>query len=103
MINADELNETVARLHDAVLLSIDVLWAQGIARLRFRSAAGSVCLVITQVTFVECPRRLPWGRSECVNEVRVAPDPSGAGVRATVEMQSGDSLLIDGTAIVVER
>jgi hypothetical protein len=103
MMNPDEMDAAVARLHDSVLLSIEVFWPQGIARLRFRSAAGGVSFSIAQFTFVECPRRLPWGSSECVNEVRVVADPSGSGVKVTVEMQSGDSVLVAGAGIVVER
>ena len=99
----EDLTATLSQLHDAVFLSIDLPWAEGTARLRFRLAHKAVCLAISGVSRVELSRQFPWGRSECVNEVRVAAEPPDAGVKMDLEMQSGDRILISGSAILAER
>lgn len=103
MITAEQLAARTPDLHDSVLLSIRILWPEGVAELKFRSSAGLVGVSVAQVTFVECPRRLPWGRSDAVNDVAFSVGPSGSAVRVTVEMQSGDCVVVDGATVGVER
>jgi hypothetical protein len=102
MMNTDALNAMILSLHDSVLLSVEALWVEGFVNLKLRSSDGIVTLSIKQFTVVECPRRLPWGRSNCVNEVKVAADPAAGGLRVTLEMQSGDSVLVCGAAVTTE-
>jgi hypothetical protein len=50
------------------------------------------------VTKLACPRENPWGPSGSVNEVR-GPIAVGDGIdRMEVEMQSGDTISVDGKA-----
>ncbi len=99
----EEINALVGKRHDAVLLSIDMLWAEGTVTLGFRTASGPKQIVVEEVTRLECPREYPWGRSVCINEVRLGSSPPGGGFRVEMEMQSGDVLVIHGSSVRAEQ
>lgn len=103
MTTPEEGRGRIPSLHDALLLSLEVSWPQAVAKLRFRKLPQIIDLSVAEVTLVECPRRLPWGRSDCVNDIEVTLGPAGVGVRLTVGMQSGDTLVIDGATIAVDQ
>jgi len=102
MKTLEELNSQIGSMHDAVLLSIDLRWADGTVTLGIRTAAGPKRVIVQEVTRLVCPREDPWGRSECINEVRFGSPPSSAVFQMEIEMQSGDVLAICGTKIDVE-
>lgn len=82
-------------LHDATLLSVTVDWPARSAALRFRRHEGPVTLVVSFLTRLELPRAEPWGPSSSVSSVdRAGGD--GAPVRFSLEMQSGDVLVVEG-------
>jgi hypothetical protein len=103
MSDSDKRHLGIPPLHDAVLLGLEILWSEGVARMSFRSAEGMVILSVKEFNLVECPRHFPWGKSESVNKTDLDPDPSGTGYRFAVEMQSGDGLLICGATVEVEQ
>jgi len=102
MMTLEEVNARIGGLHDAVLLSIDMQWAEGTVTLGVRTANGPKRLVVKQVTRLVCPREYPWGRSVSINEVRLGETPAGTSFQLEIEMQSGDVLAIRGSEIGVE-
>ena len=100
--NLEAIKSVVGPLHDAVLLSIDMLWAEGIVTLGIRTATGAKRIVVEEVTRLECPREYPWGRSVCINDVRIGDPPPSGGFRVELEMQSGDVLVLCGSSIRAE-
>jgi len=78
-------------LHDATLTGLEVDWANGELRCNFRVSMGekrNVRLLAHGLTFLKCPRRLPWGRSVSVNSANA--DTLENGILLSIEMQSGD-------------
>ncbi len=102
MKTLQELNEQIGSLHDAVLLTIEMRWAEGTVTLGVNSASGVKRIIVEQVTRLECPREYPWGRSVCINELRFGLPLSTVGFEIEIEMQSGDVLLIYGGAVRVD-
>jgi hypothetical protein len=100
MDKVEELNAKVA-LHDAVLLGIELLWAEGTVTVGVKATSGPKRIVVQQVTRLVCPREYPWGRSVCINEVRFRT-PSGARLQLEIEMQSGDVIEICGGQMDVD-
>ena len=98
----DELMVKVGSLHDAVLVGIDMRWAEGTATVGVRTASETRRIVVEKLTRLECPREYPWGRSVCINEVRFGASEPHASFRMELEMQSGDVLVICGSALTVE-
>lgn len=98
----EELNAQIGTLHDAVLLSIEMRWAEGTVTIGVRTAAGPKRVIVEQVTRLVCPREYPWGRSACIDEVRFGSTLPSAAFQMEIEMQSGDVLAICGSEIGVE-
>ena len=46
-----------------------------------------------------CPQQNPWGPSDFGNGVTI--EATGSGTRVSVEMQSGDVILVEGGSFVV--
>jgi len=87
-------------LHDATLLRVEVLWGETAeASFTFR-AGGSrvVTLRVGGMTSLACPHANPWGPSVSVNEVRGPERVDGGSERLEIEMQSGDTIVVDGRA-----
>ena len=97
----EELMAHLKTLHDAVLLSVDLKWADGTVTLDMRTATGPEQIVVRGVTRLVCPREYPWGRSVSVNEIRLEVARAAARFQIEIEMQSGDVLVVCGSAIVV--
>lgn len=89
---------TVLRVnyHDATLVGIDVNWAAGTFVVGLRPV-GAPELQIRGVGMSNAviPRRQPWGPSISVNQLLLS-DSS-----LTIEMQSGDTLMIEAKQINV--
>jgi hypothetical protein len=98
--------ELLSQVHDAVLRSVHLDWAQGIARLELALARpGSdvprtATLLVDGVRRLHCPREEPWGWSTSVNGGRLLP-AGGDYSRLELEMQSGDTLLVEGRTFAV--
>jgi len=96
--------ENWTRLHDATLESLELLWPSGNVELRIRTGDSTHPLRLVAASAVRrigCERRMPWGPSASINEVRgpaVADD--GTSV-LEIEMQSGDLLRIEAGAFTL--
>ncbi len=102
MTASKELDAQLAVLHDAVLLSAEMKWADGMAVIALQTSGGVVRLSVDRATRLECTREFPWGRSVCVNDVRLMA-LADVTKRLEIEMQSGDVLVICGSSAIVER
>lgn len=97
-INKD-VQTHLALLHDAVLVSIQMSWAEGRVVIDVRTHVGAQQVIIEESTGLICPREFSWGRSECINEIRVNSLPGSTGLKLEIEMQSGDVLTICGALV----
>jgi len=88
---------TIRNLHDAVFEELLVRWKEGVAIITVRTQEGRSKLLVRNITAVHLPRRMPWGPSDHVHSFTQAD--TEAGVRIEVELQSGDSLLIEGASL----
>lgn len=79
-----------------MLVSLEVRWKAGEVVVHLRHwEAPHLRIVGVAVRDVQCPRRLPWGPSASVNDVRgPARADDGAGERLEIEMQSGDTIVL---------
>ncbi len=102
MIPRQLLETELARLHDAVLLTVEVNWADGTIILQTSAAHGSWIIVISGATYVQIPRNQPWGPSVCINAIRLQL-PKQTLQRIELEMQSGDVISIEGETLSVEQ
>ena len=84
--------------HDATLLSVTADWSAGTAAVHLRVAAAEQPIVITAggVRDVRVPRQQPWGPSVSVNSLDLTL------TRLTIEMQSGDTIVIDAESFVIQ-
>jgi hypothetical protein len=89
-----------ADLHDATLVRVEVQWASGDVTVDLRTGIrkhSSVQIKAASVRNLHCPRFHPWGASASINEIR-GPAPLEDGIkRLEVEIQSGDTLVIEAT------
>ena len=94
---------TIPRLHDATLETLTFHWEEGIIRIRLSTGihgTGVGTLEAIGVVRAVCPRALPWGPSDSVNEVKMQ-EVSDARL-LSVEMQSGDVLEISCREVLVK-
>ena len=90
-------------LHDATLESIHVRWPSGQFELIVRVGSPRPALLAiagTSLAYVEVPRRAPWGMSQSINGARVSR--TSDLTRLEIEMQSGDTLVIEAASISVQ-
>ena len=71
----------------------------GMCAVNLRTSSGIAQIQIHGLTTLNCPRQMPWGPSECVNEVRLKDLASG--IMVEIEMQSGDIVQISGASFAV--
>ena len=89
------------KLHDATLVSVQLDWATGTAVLALRTGlpeAPIVAVIGEGTTHLRCPRKLPWGESVSISEVR-GPVAHEHGARLEIEMQSGDVLEVEARSL----
>lgn len=93
---------TIPNLHDATLVSIELDWTEGRARLHFAGSPyghrGPFSICWRLVSEFQATRNEPWGPSVSVLEVQ-EPEP---GLWLVV-MQSGDEIRIRGSDPAVEE
>lgn len=83
------------------LLAIELQWPNGVVTLLMRYAEGERRVIMRDVTRLECPREQPWGPSKSINGIEVVTPASGEGLRMEIEMQSGDRIILCGSALDV--
>jgi hypothetical protein len=91
----------VPNLHDATLLGLSLQWGKK-AELtaRFRSHGHRILtLKVLDVTLLHCSHDNPWGPSVSVNEVRSIAGPRAGLHRIEIELQSGDTMVVEGDGI----
>lgn len=93
--------DKLASLHDATFTALEVDWASGQLRFRFKTHAGVVCVRASGFSDLKCPRLYPWGPSGSVNDVTTEPRERGLQLR--IEMQSGDVIEACVEEIVVDE
>jgi hypothetical protein len=95
------MSELWNKLHDATLVSVRLDWETGTAVLALRTGlpeAPDVTVTAEGTAHLRCPRRLPWGESVSINEVR-GPVAHENGSRLEIEMQSGDVLEVEARSM----
>jgi len=80
-----------SQLHDATLKQVEFIWAEALLLFYFAIEGKTVCLSAHGVTSISCDRKLPWGPSVSVNEIKI--DKEGDASKLTIEMQSGDLIV----------
>ena len=97
---------SLSELHDSTLLGLTLRWAEGEVVLSFQTGiAGreSLTLRACGVHKLCCPRQFPWGPSVSVNSIREWESPTLPALRElTVEMQSGDEIVVVAEAFRLE-
>jgi hypothetical protein len=91
----------IPNLHDATLLDLSLQWGKTSTLIaRFQGGHGQlIVLTVLDVKLLHCPRENPWGPSVSVNDVSSTPG-SGADLhRIAIEIQSGDTILVEGNAV----
>lgn len=85
-------------LHDASLLDVVLNWGkEASAEVRFRDRGPRVVtLKSIKTTLLSCPHENHWGPSVSVNEVRGPQSIGNDRQRVEIEMQSGDTIVIEG-------
>lgn len=83
--------------HDAVFESIRIDRSEAEAFLTLRTHEGQHTVPIGGITDVRLSRQMPWGPSDRVNTF--AEVVTDVGMRMEIELQSGDSVAIEGVSI----
>jgi hypothetical protein len=92
----DQAQQPWQWLHDATIHDLHLDWKSGtlVIKLRVgRPQQGTVHLKGSNLSFLECPRRFPWGESISINDIR-GPIHTPRGERLEIEIQSGDILVM---------
>lgn len=94
----------MSRMHEWVLLSVDLVWESARATFSFETPeSGAASLVAEGVTDLHVPQMKPWGPSVHVNEVRESSVPPGNRRKLEIEMQSGDVIAVSAAAFVFPK
>lgn len=91
-------------LHDATLKHISVEWDEGICEVTLSlSSAPSRTAVVSVIGLrnLVLPRMAPWGASNSVNRAFLMLHDSGQSSTLQIEMQSGDTILIEASSITI--
>jgi hypothetical protein len=88
-------------LHDATLLDATLHWdKQALVEVRFEEHGPRiVTLKVREVRLLQCPHENPWGASVSVNDVRGPVGVDGGFLRIEIEMQSGDTVVVEGKEV----
>jgi hypothetical protein len=84
-------------LHDAVFEGIRIDWSEAEALLTLGTHEGQHTVLIGGITDVRLSRQMPWGPSDHVNTF--AEVVTDVGMHVEIELQSGDSVAIEGVSI----
>ena len=83
-------------LHDAVLNQMVLDWGSDKLEIRlFTSLNSSATIIAFNVRAFSISHLGPWGRSSSINSVVIGVSIHENAERLTIEMQSGDLILID--------
>jgi hypothetical protein len=91
----------IPNLHDATLLDLSLQWGKtSTLTTRFRRGDRHlVVLKVLDVKLVHCPHENPWGPSVSVNDVTSTPGSRAGLYRIAIEIQSGDTILVEGDGV----
>ena len=82
------------RMHDWTLRAVTVDCGAGVARLDFDAPGGRALLQAHGLHDLHIPRAESWGPSVSVSEARGPLEIDGGLLRFSIEMQSGDIVVI---------
>ena len=88
--------------HDATLKILRIDWTTHIVEIEFILCSEEslpVCMTVTKVRKLCCPYEAPWGDSSSVNTIKVIK-LTECGVRLEIEMQSGDTISLEGKEMI---
>lgn len=105
-LNRDPRALDFQRLHDATLESIAFDWPMGTVIVRLLACEEPprpVLIVCVGATRLVCPAEKPWGPSVSVNRVEGPVAHEGGGFRLSIEMQSGDLIILEGKGFTLEQ
>jgi hypothetical protein len=82
-------------LHDATLLSVETRWSnhETSVTIQVRREEGIAELIFKKVTSLKIDANRPWGGSSSINSVICSTERSN--LRCTIEMQTGDEIVVD--------
>lgn len=90
----------IPKLHDATLLDVSLQWGEtATVTVRFHRHADRVVLRVSDVKLLHCPHENSWGPSVSVNEVRSLLGSAEGLHRIELEIQSGDTILVEGRVV----
>ncbi|KAA3439753.1 hypothetical protein [Rufibacter hautae] len=90
-------------LHDSSIKEISIDWEREILTIEISTTALSfpeirrAFIKAENVTSLLCPMKSPWGKSKSINEVKQI------GKKLKIEMQSGDTIVIEATLFKLEE
>ena len=86
-------------MHDWTLVSVTVDWESSTVVVETRSPNADIVKVsLHGVTLVSIPKREEWGPSVSINKVD-GPIHQFGSVKLAIEMQSGDTIFLEGKSI----
>ena len=93
------LNHQLELLHDSTLTRIELFWLEGTVRVGLKMSDGNSYIIAKELARFDCPRAFPWGRSASVNFASLRAQTGGSTL--TIEIQSGDQIIIDAREFVI--
>lgn len=90
------------RLHDATLNTITVIWKNGTVRLDLITGFAPVVFIfVEELMQLIVPHVTPWGPSNSINDIHMIPTIEQEGQRLEIEMQSGDTIVIEAKRFTI--
>jgi hypothetical protein len=90
-------------LHDATLDTLQFDWKTARLQLRFKIGVEKYDFIVVEamdVTYLDCPRLLPWGPSNSVNGAKL--ERLDVDHMLEIEMQSGDLLKVSCSGLILK-
>lgn len=95
---------SLADLHDAIFVGLELKWEEGCLDLMFVPCDDNeeeypIKISAHRFKSLVCPRNYPWGRSFYVSSIQLQRQPKD--VTLTIEMQSGDEIQVKAEEVVL--
>jgi hypothetical protein len=89
--------------HDWTLVEVVFRWAQGSVTVALDGPSSRCVVLAEDVSLLEVPRQIPWGRSVSVNSFSIVDMPDQGEKYLEIEMQSGDVIRVNAKRIAVQE
>lgn len=100
-MDIEEISDSLAKLHDRVLVAIRFEWRAGTVVFDLSERGPAHRIVLQGVTNLACPRNLEWGPSTSINEATLTGE-IGQSIKLEIEMQTGDVLTVEAKSMNIE-